>query len=199
MGYHPPSLVRLIENLSRLPGIGRKTATRLALFIMRQPEDRVRALAGSILEVKEKILFCSMCHNFTEQDPCSLCQDPERITGIICVVENPGDLMALESTGAFRGRYHVLGGVLSPLNGIGPENLYINELLERVEKEEVQEVLLATGSSVEGETTANYLADLLRDKGVRVTRIAQGMPSGADLEYVDEATLKKAVTNRREA
>ncbi|MBW2085482.1 MAG: recombination protein RecR [Deltaproteobacteria bacterium] len=199
MAYHPPSLVNLIENLSRLPGIGRKTATRLALFILRQPEDRVQALAKSILEVKEKILFCSVCHNFTEEDPCRMCRDPNRDTGIICVIEGPGDVMALEATGVFQGRYHVLGGVLSPLNGIGPEDLYIKELLARLEKGDAQEVLLATGSSVEGEATANYLADLLKEKGVRVTRIAQGMPLGADLEYVDEATLRKAVNNRREA
>jgi len=139
-----------------------------------------------------------MCHNFTEQDPCPLCRDPRRSTGVVCVVENPGDLMALEATGAFHGRYHVLGGVLSPLNGTGPEDLYIKDLLERVKREEVQEVLLATGSSVEGEATANYLADLLRNQGLRVTRIAQGMPAGSDLEYVDQATLKKAINNRRE-
>ncbi|MBW1709839.1 MAG: recombination protein RecR [Deltaproteobacteria bacterium] len=199
MGYHPPSLVSLIENLSRLPGIGRKTAARLALFIMRQPEDKVQALARSILDIKEKIQLCSRCHNFTEQDPCPLCRNQERATGVICVVESPGDLMALEATGVFRGRYHVLGGVLSPLNGIGPDNLNVKELLARLESEEVREVLLATGSSVEGEATANYLADLLRDKGVRITRIAQGMPLGSDLEYVDEATLKKAVNNRQEA
>ncbi|MBW2624252.1 MAG: recombination protein RecR [Deltaproteobacteria bacterium] len=199
MGHDPPALVNLIDNLSKLPGIGRKTATRLGLFLLRQPEEKVAALARSILEVKEKIYFCSICHNFTEQDPCGLCRDESRNTGILCVVEGPADLMAVESTGAFRGRYHVLGGVLSPLNGIGPEDLRIDELLGRVDRQEAREILLATGSGAEGEATANYLADLLRDRGVQVTRVAQGVPLGADLEYVDQATLKRALENRREA
>lgn len=199
MGYDPPALVSLIENLSKLPGIGRKTATRLGLFLLRQPEEKVQALARSIVEVKEKIHFCSVCHNFTEQDPCRLCQDEGRNTGALCVVEGPADLMAVESTGAFKGRYHILGGVLSPLNGIGPEDLRIEELLGRIDRQEAREVLLATGSSAEGEATANYLAELLKDRGVRVTRVAQGVPLGADLEYVDQATLKRAVENRREA
>ena len=199
MGYYPPALVGLIDNLSRLPGIGRKTATRLALFLLRQPEERVRALASSIIEVKQKIRFCTMCHNFTEDDPCALCQDPTRANGTICVLEGPGDLMAIEATGAFRGRYHVLGGALSPLSGIGPEDLRIAELLGRIGPEEIQEVLLATGSGSEGEATANYLAGLLRNQGVRVTRIAMGVPMGAELEYVDEATLRRALDSRREA
>ena len=199
MGYYPPVLVGLIDNLSRLPGIGRKTATRLALFLLRQPEERVRALASSIVEVKQKIRFCTMCHNFTEDDPCALCRDPGRANGVICVVEGPGDLMAIEGSGAFRGRYHVLGGALSPLSGIGPEDLYLAELLDRIEPEGIQEVLLATGSGSEGEATANYLAGLLRSRGVRVTRIAMGVPMGAELEYVDEATLRRALDARREA
>lgn len=199
MGYDPPALVSLIENLSKLPGIGRKTAIRLGLFLLRQPEEKVQALARSIVEVKEKIHFCSVCHNFTEQDPCRLCRDESRNTGALCVVEGPADLMAVESTGAFKGRYHILGGVLSPLNGIGPEDLRIEELLGRIDRQEAHEVLLATGSSAEGEATANYLAELLKDRGVRVTRVAQGVPLGADLEYVDQATLKRAVENRREA
>ncbi|MDY6850622.1 MAG: recombination mediator RecR [Thermodesulfobacteriota bacterium] len=198
MGYYPPALVKLIDNFSRLPGIGRKTATRLALFLLRQPEDRVRALADSILEVKEKIRFCSLCHNFTDQDPCPLCRDESRATGVICVVEGSGDLMALESTGVFKGRYHVLGGVLSPLSGVGPDDLRLDELMDRIGKEAVREVLLATGSGAEGEATANYLTDLLKAKGVLVTRIAQGVPMGAELEYLDEATLKKALNARRE-
>jgi len=199
MGYYPPALVKLIDNFSHLPGIGRKTATRLALFLLRQPEDRVRALADSILEVKEKICFCSLCHNFTDQDPCPLCRDESRATGVICVVEGPGDLMALEATGAFKGRYHVLGGALSPLSGVGPDDLRLAELVDRIDKEAVREVLLAIGSGAEGEATANYLADLLKVKGVLVTRIAQGVPMGAELEYLDEATLKKALNARREA
>ena len=199
MGHDPPALVNLIDNLSKLPGIGRKTAARLGLFLLLQPEEKVAALARSIIEVKEKIHFCSICHNFTEQDPCGVCRDESRNIGILCVVESPADLMAVESTGAFRGRYHVLGGVLSPLNGIGPEDLRIDELLGRVDRQEAREILLATGSGAEGEATANYLADLLRDRGVQVTRVAQGVPLGADLEYVDQATLKRALENRREA
>ena len=199
MAYYPPALVGLIDNLSRLPGIGRKTATRLALFLLRQPEEKVQALAGSILEVKEKIRFCSLCHSFTDEDPCPLCRDESRANGTVCVVEGPGDLMALEATGVFKGRYHVLGGALSPLSGVGPEDLYIAELLTRIGTESVREVLLATSSGAEGEATANYLAGLLKDKDVLVTRIAQGVPLGAELEYVDEATLRRALEARREA
>ena len=199
MGYYPPALVGLIDNLAKLPGIGRKTAVRLALFLLRQPEEKVRSLATSIMEVKEKIHFCSLCHNFTEDDPCAICDDPARDHEVICVVEGPGDLMALESTGAFKGRYHILGGALSPLNGVGPGDLHIGSLLARLDKEPVREVLLATGAGTEGEATANYLAKLIKEKGVLATRIAVGVPMGADLEYVDEATLKRALNARREA
>jgi recombination protein RecR len=199
MRHYPPALVNLIENLSRLPGIGRKTATRLALYLMRQEDEPVDRLAESIRQVKTSIRFCSMCHNFTEQDPCPLCGDLSRANGVICVVEGPGDLMALESAGAFKGRYHVLGGVLSPLNGIGPDELRIKELLARLETEQISEVLLATGAGSEGEATANYLAGVLKNRGVKVTRIAVGVPLGAELEYVDEATLRRALDARREA
>jgi recombination protein RecR len=199
MNVVPPALARLIESLNRLPGIGRKTATRLALFLLRQPEDKVRALVDSIVQVKENIRFCRLCGNFTDDDPCRLCRDDVRANGILCVVEGPGDLMALENTGAFRGRYHVLGGVLSPLNGIGPNELRIGELMGRIGPESVEEVLLATGSGAEGEATAGYLAGLLRERGVRVTRIAMGVPMGAELEYVDEATLRRALDAKREA
>jgi len=199
MGYYPPALTALIDNLCRLPGIGRKTAARLALFLLRQPEEKVAALARSIMEVKEKIGFCSRCFNFTDEDPCALCRDESRDNGVVCVIEGPGDLMALEATGVFRGRYHILCGSLSPLSGVGPEDLRIKELLDRIDRESIREVLLATGSGSEGETTANYLAGLLKGKGVLVTRIAQGVPMGADLEYVDGATLKKALESRREA
>ena len=199
MGYFPPALVGLIDNLSKLPGIGRKTATRLALYLLRQPEEKVRDLVSSMIEVKEKIKFCSKCHNFTDDDPCALCSDESRADGSLCVVEGPGDLMAIEATGVFKGRYHVLGGALSPLSGIGPDELRISELMARVGPESIQEVVLATGSGSEGEATANFLAGLLRQRGIRVTRIAMGVPLGADLEYVDEATLKRAMDSRREA
>jgi recombination protein RecR len=198
MGHYPPSLVQLIERLGRLPGLGRKSATRLALYLLRQPEEDVRALAESMLDMKAKISFCSMCHNFTDEDPCALCRDEGRARGELCVVESPGDLTALETAGVFKGRYHILGGALSPLSGVGPEDLRVNELFARIQPEGVTEVLLATGASPEGEATANYLADELRSRGVRVTRIAVGVPLGADLEFVDEATLRRALTTKRE-
>lgn len=196
---HPPALTELIERLAKLPGLGPKSAAKLALFFLRQPEEQVRGLARTLVKVKENIKFCSLCHNFTDQDPCPLCADPRRNQSLICVVETPGDLMALEAAGIFRGRYHVLGGALSPLNGVGPDDLRIQELLDRLEPEGIAEVLLATGGSPEGESTALYLADRLKARGLRVTRIARGVPVGVDLEYVDEATLKQAFDNRREA
>lgn len=197
--YLPPALVGLIDELSRLPGIGRKTAARLALHLLRQPDEQVRRLADSLLELKEKVAFCSQCHNFASQDPCPLCADPGRDIGVLCVVEGPGDLAAIENTGGFRGRYHVLGGVLSPMSGVGPEELRVTDLLRRLSDESIEEVLLATGSGSEGEATANYLAGLIKETGVRVTRIAMGVPMGADLEYVDGATLRRALEARREA
>lgn len=196
---HPPALTELIERLAKLPGLGPKSAAKLALFFLRQPEEQVRGLAQALVKVKENIKFCSLCHNFTDQDPCPLCADPRRNQSLICVVETPGDLMALEAAGIFRGRYHVLGGALSPLNGVGPDDLRIQELLDRLEPEGIAEVLLATGGSPEGESTALYLADRLKARALRVTRIARGVPVGVDLEYVDEATLKQAFDNRREA
>lgn len=202
---NPPALEDLIVRLSRLPGLGRKMATRLALFFLRQPGEDVRGLARALLEVKNKIRFCSVCHNFTDQDPCSRCSDPHRDQGVICVVETPADLLAIDSAGLFSGLYHVLGGVLAPLAGVGPDDLKIDELLKRVEAGDaerrplIREVLLATGSSPEGESTAVYLSARLRERGgVTVTRLARGLPSGVDLEYVDSATLKQSFEYRRE-
>lgn len=202
---NPPVLEELIERLSRLPGLGRKTAARLALFLLRQEDDFVQSLARALLDLKTGLRFCSLCHNFTDQDPCPRCADPRRDRSIICVVETPGDLMALEASGLFGGLYHILGGALAPLAGVGPEDLKIEELLSRVEDSRVEggpplirEVLLATGSSPEGESTAVYLAGRLKDQGVTVTRLARGIPLGVDLEYVDSATLRQSLEGRRE-
>lgn len=200
---NPPVLEELIERLSKLPGLGPKTATRLALFFLRQPEEEVRGLAASLVDVKEQIKFCSLCHNFTDEDPCPRCSDPRRDHTQICVVETPGDLLALESSGLFQGLYHVLGGALAPLNGVGPDELKIAELLQRVADRvnseiPLREILLATGSSPEGESTSSYLAERLKELGVTVTRLARGIPIGVDLEYVDGATLRQSLEYRRE-
>jgi recombination protein RecR len=193
-----PSLARLVAELAKLPGIGPKTATRLAFFILRQPAGEAEALAGAIRELKEKIQLCSNCFNFTETDPCPLCSDPGRDERLLCVVEEPQDVMAIERSRSFRGRYHVLHGALSPLDGIGPEELKVGELLARLGGGATREVLVATNFTVEGEATALYLARLIRPMGVRVTRPAHGIPMGSDLEYVDEATVNQAVEGRRE-
>lgn len=203
---NPPLLDELITLLAKLPGLGRKSASRLALYFLRQPEASVRELADKLVAVKERIKFCSICHNFTDDDPCPRCTDPRRDRATVCVVETPADLLALDSSGLYNGLYHVLGGALAPLSGIGPDDLKIAELLERVDttldengEREIREVVLATGSSPEGETTAAYLAGKLRERGLTVTRLARGIPMGADLEYVDAATLRQSLENRREA
>ncbi|MEZ4599702.1 MAG: recombination mediator RecR [Syntrophotaleaceae bacterium] len=193
-----PSFSRLVAELAKFPGIGRKTATRLAMFILRQPQSEAEALAGAIKELKARIRFCSICFHFTETDPCPLCTDPNRDDRIICVVQEPQDLLAIERSRSFRGRYHVLHGALSPLDGIGPDDLKIEELLSRLENGTVTEVLLATNFSVEGEATAYYLAKLVGSRGIRTTRLAYGIPLGSDLEYIDEATVNRAVEGRRE-
>ena len=198
MAYYPEPVARLIEALQRLPGIGPKTAQRLTFFMLKRPIDEVRELADSLLAVKERIVYCSTCFNVTEQDPCRICSDPARDTGLLCVVEEPNDLLAMERTGEFKGRYHVLLGALSPLEGIGPDDIKVRELLARVEGGETTEVILATNPNVEGEATALYLSKLLRPLVVRVTRIARGLPVGGDLEYADQVTLSKALEGRRE-
>jgi recombination protein RecR len=199
MSIYPSSLDRLITNLSKLPGIGQKTAARLALYLLRAPRDLSESLAESILEVKQAIGFCSRCFNLTDVDPCQICTDNSRDTGTICVVEEAGDLLALEEAGAFRGRYHVLQGVLAPLDGIGPENLRIKELLTRLGQESITEVILAINPSAEGEATATYIAGLLRKHKVSVSQIAQGIPMGGDLKYADAVTLKRALEGRRQS
>lgn len=194
---YPPPLARLIEALQRLPGIGPKTAQRLTFFLLKQPPAMVEALARALLDLTG-VRHCSRCFHVTDEDPCRICADPARDGTVLCVVEEPNDLLALERTGEYRGRYHVLMGALSPLDGIGPDDLRIRELLARVEGGGVREVILATNPTVEGDATALYLARLLRPLGVRVTRIARGLPVGGDLEYADEVTLARALEGRRE-
>ena len=198
MGYYPEPVARLIEALQRLPGIGPKTAQRLAFFLLKRPADEVTALAESISQLKARIVNCRVCFNVTEDDPCRICADPARNTRALCVVEEPNDLLAIERTGEFRGRYHVLMGALSPLDGIGPEDLKVRELLSRLEQEPVDEIILATNPSVEGEATAIFLGKLLKPFTTRITRIARGLPVGGDLEYADEVTLSKAFEGRKE-
>ena len=198
MAYYPEPVARLIEALQGLPGIGPKTAQRLTFFLLKRPAAEVRELAESLVAVKERIVSCSTCFNVTDQDPCAICDDPARDASLLCVVEEPNDLVAMERTGEYRGRYHVLLGALSPLDGIGPDELKVRELLARVESNHTREVILATNPNVEGEATAIYLAKLLKPLGVRVTRIAMGVPVGSDLEYADEVTMHKAMEGRRE-
>jgi recombination protein RecR len=199
MSVYPSSLQRLIADLSKLPGIGHKTAARLALYLFRAPRQYTESLAAGILEIKRDIGFCTTCFNLTDQDPCQICRDPNRDQTVLCVVEEVGDLLALEQAGVFPGRYHVLQGVLAPLDGIGPENLRIKELLERLQQGVIKEVVLAINPSTEGEATAVYIAGLLRKQGVSVSQIAQGIPMGGDLKYVDAVTLKRAMEGRRES
>jgi len=196
MGIYPPPLEKLIEHLCRLPGIGQKSATRVALYILKSQRQLAENLAKSLIEVKERIAFCSTCFNLTDENPCSICSDEHRANGMICVVEGPGDQLAIEESGTFKGRYHVLHGVLSPLDGIGPEDLKIGQLLDRLEREEVKEVILATNPTTEGEATASYLAKILSHKGLKITRIALGVPMGGDLKYMDSMTLQYALKSR---
>lgn len=196
MGIYPPSLEKLIFQFSRLPGIGQKSATRVALHVLRSDRELAENLAKSLIEVKERIRFCATCFNLTDDDPCPICRDQSRATGVICVVEGPGDQLAIEESGVFKGRYHVLHGVLSPLDGIGPEDLKIGELLKRLEEEEVKEVILATNPTTEGEATAAYLSGLLAEKDLRISRIALGVPMGGTLRYMDPLTLQHALKSR---
>ncbi|MDI6871419.1 MAG: recombination mediator RecR [Bacillota bacterium] len=197
MLYAEP-IARLIGEFSRLPGIGPKTAQRLALHVVRMPREQAQSLAEALVAVKDRIIHCSICGNITENDPCRICTDPGRDPAILCVVEEPKDLVAMEKTREFRGHYHVLGGAISPMEGIGPDDLRLKELLPRLASGEVKEVVLATGPDVEGEATALYAARLIKPLGIRVTRIAHGLPVGGDLDYVDEVTLARALEGRRE-
>jgi recombination protein RecR len=195
--YAPP-VTRLIDELKRLPGIGQKTAQRLAFFLLRSDRDQALALSEAIREAKERIRQCSVCNNITDTDPCFFCTSPSRNKALICVVEEATNIQAVEKTRQFSGMYHVLGGALSPLQGIGPDQLHIKSLIERLKGGTVEEIIIATNPTAEGEATAVYLSKLIKPLGVRVTRIAMGIPVGSDLEYADEVTMLKAMEGRRD-
>jgi recombination protein RecR len=197
MSVYPAPILQLIKHLSRLPGIGEKTAERLALHLLYTADPFVADLGRSILEIKQKVRICARCFSLADGDLCAICRNPARDGSVVCVVEQPGDMVALEKSGAFNGHYHVLSGVLSPLNGVGPDDIRIRELLQKVSNGGIREVVLATGTSVEGEATAAYIAGHLERFSVAVTRIAAGIPMGGDLKYVDQVTLKKAMESRR--
>jgi recombination protein RecR len=188
----------LIDELAKLPGIGPKTAQRLAFYLLKVDNEIARRLAAAIVAMKEGVRFCTRCFNFATGELCDYCLDPRRDEGTICVVEEPPDIVSVEKTGEFRGRYHVLGGAISPIEGVGPDDLHIHELLTRIAEDQVSEVIVATNPNIEGEATAMYLARLLHPTGVRVTRIASGLPVGGDLEYADEVTLGRALQGRRD-
>ncbi len=196
MIYTAESVEQLTEQFAQLPGIGRKTAHRLALYIVKMSREEVVTLARALVNVKDKVRYCSVCSNITENDPCGICSNTKRDRTAICVVEEPTDVLAIEKTNEFRGLYHVLGGALSPLDGIGPEELRIKELLARLSNSSIEEIILALNPNVEGEATTLYLSKLLKPLGMKITRIARGLPIGTDLEFADEATLSRALEGR---
>lgn len=194
---YPPVLRKLIERLSKLPGLGEKSATRVAMYLLQAPRSDAEALAEAIRTMRDKVKTCSRCYHFTDGDLCSICADPARNTGELCVVESTADLLAIEQSGAFKGCYHVLQGVLAPLDAVGPEDIRLRELVERIGKECIREVIIATNPSSEGEATAHYIARLLKDRPVRISRIAYGIPMGGDLKYTDRITLERALKGRQ--
>ncbi|HTR82580.1 MAG TPA: recombination mediator RecR [Bacteroidota bacterium] len=195
MRYTSESVEQLVEEFAQLPGIGKKTAQRLALFVLKMPRENVAKFAQALVNIKDKVRYCSVCSNITESDPCFICSSPKRNRRTICVVEEPNDVMALEKTNEYNGLYHVLGGALSPLDNVGPEDLKVKELLGRI-NDDIDEIILAMNPNVEGETTTIYLSRLLKPLGVHTTRIARGLPIGGDLEFADEATLSRALEGR---
>jgi len=198
MSYYIEPIAHLINELSRLPGVGGKTAQRLAFHIIDMPDEQVRGLAKAIVDIKKHIKYCSVCCNLTDGDPCSICSSYNRDKSIICVVKDPRDVVAMQKTRDFKGLYHVLHGTISPMEGIGPDDIRVKELLQRLNDGEVKEIILATNPDVEGEATAVYISRLLKPLGIKATRIAHGIPVGGDLEYADEVTLSKALEGRRE-
>jgi recombination protein RecR len=198
MSYYSTSIAKLIDELSKLPGIGPKTAQRLAFFIINMPMEEVRNLSQAIIEAKEKLRYCKICFNITDKEICDICSDESRDHSTICVVSHPMDVVAMEKVKEYKGVYHVLHGVISPIEGVGPEDIRVKELLERVKEGNVKEIILATNPDIEGEATAMYIAKLLKPFGVKVTRIAHGIPVGGDLEYTDVVTLSRALEGRRE-
>jgi recombination protein RecR len=197
MSHYPPSIINLIKSIAKLPGIGEKTAERLAMHILRSPRKEVEQLSKCILDAKEKVRICKLCYGLSDNEVCNICADPARDASLVCVVEQPADMVAMEKSGAFIGRYHILSGVLSPMNGVGPEDIRMGELIAKIESGQIKEVVLATSTTVEGEATASYIAERLGKYSVKVTRIASGVPVGGDLKYVDQVTLKKAMETRR--
>lgn len=196
--FYAPPVAKLIEEFEKLPGIGHKTAQRLAFHVLNLSQEKVDSLANAIRDAKLKTRYCSICSNLTETDPCSICSSPNRDQGIICVVEDPRDVVSMERIREFKGLYHVLQGVISPMEGIGPEDIRIKELLKRIREGDIREIIIATNPDVEGEATAMYISKLLKPVGIKITRIAYGIPVGGDLEYADEMTLSKALEGRRE-
>lgn len=198
MFFYATPVAKLIEELEKLPAVGPKTAQRLAFYILKVSDEEAKDLAEAILEVKRKIKICPVCFNVTDQETCEICRDIERDQSIICVVEEPTDIVAVEKTKEFKGQYHVLQGAISPIDGIGPEDLKVSELLDRLKDQAVKEIILATNPNIEGEATAMYLSRLIKPLGIKVTRLASGLPVGGDLEYADEVTLGRALEGRRE-
>lgn len=198
MSEYADALDNLVDQFAKLPGIGRKSAQRLAFHVLKQPEQEARKLATAIVEAKEKIHYCKLCYNLTDRELCPICGNPTRDSSIICVVEDARDVMALERTHQFHGLYHVLHGAISPMDGIGPDQLKIKELLQRLQEHPAKEIVIATNTSIEGEATAMYLGNLLKPLGLKVTRIAQGLPVGGDIQYADDVTLAKAFEGRWE-
>ncbi len=198
MNHYPDSILNLIRQISKLPGIGEKTAERLALHILKSTGQEATQLTKTIIDLKEKTRFCSRCYSLSDAPVCRICADPHRDATLLCVVEQPADMVALEKSGAFKGLYHILGGVLSPMDGVGPDKIRVRELLARLAAEEIAEVVIATGTNVEGEATADYLSNQLAERSARVTRIASGVPVGGDLKFVDQVTLKRAMETRHD-
>lgn len=196
MIYYPPSIRKAIQSISKLPGIGEKTAERLAMHLLRAPRIDVEQLSRSLLELKNSVRLCQQCYGLSDAETCGICSNPARDPQQVCVVEQPADMVSIEKSGAFSGRYHILGGSLSPINGVGPNDIRISELMTRVSKQNITEIILATSTTVEGESTAAYIADRLKDSPVNLTRIASGVPVGGDLKYVDQVTLKRALEGR---
>ncbi len=196
MMHYPDPILRLINSLSTLPGIGKKTAERLALHILHAPNQQAATLAADIIELKNSIKLCTVCFALTDKDKCRICSDPLRDQTLICVVENPTDMAAIEKSNAFSGTYHILGGVLSPIDGIGPDDIRIKELFKRADPEKIKEIILATKTNVEGEATASYILEKLKKTKIRMTRIASGIPMGGDLQYIDQLTMQKAMEKR---
>ena len=193
----PLSLRKLIDTLKKLPGIGERSAERIAFHLLKRP-DELESLIGVLEDAKESLTFCSICHVITDADPCPICTDPTRENDVICVVERPQDVFLIEKSGFYHGKYHVLGGVISPLHGVSPDDLYIDDLVERIRKDKVKEVILALSPTIEGDTTSIYIKEKLKDMDVKITRIARGLPTGIDLSFSDALTLKEAIQGRRE-